>query len=57
MSATRDIWKKVPQSIYYVLSMGGQNENPGTPDVQSTEVRLRRDNTNMIITINKILNN
>ena len=38
MSTTRDIWKKVSQSV-----MGGHAANPGTPDVQSTEMRLRRD--------------
>ena len=41
MSAHRDIWKKVPESIY--IWVGGHAANPGTPDVQSTEVRLRRD--------------
>ena len=45
MSTTRDIWKKVSQSIMMVMPscMGGHAANPGTPDVQSTEMRLRRD--------------
>ena len=43
MSAPRDIWKKVLNRVYNTLWEDMQRIQV-PPDVQSTEVRLRRDN-------------